>query len=209
MSRRRVVVTGLGAVTPLGNDASQTWEGAIQGRSGIAKITHFDASNFPSQIAGEVKNFDFSPWVRKNPKLKWVMSNTKFALSACDEAIEDSGLKWDSMDPRRRGIYYAAGDSAAPVDALAQAFHESFTGQGDSFDINAFIQARINSGKSFQETEKDPAATLQHLIRYYGIEGPAYNCLTACAASAQAIGEGCELIRRGEADVLLSGGRTP
>ena len=152
MSKRRVVVTGLGAVKPVGNDIPSTWKSIVAGRSGVAKIRNFDASGFPSQIAGEVKNFDFEPWIQKDPGLKRAMSNTRFALSACDEAVGDSGLDWGNLDARRTGIYYAAGDSAAPVDALARAFHKAFPNDNSGFDANAFIQERLSTGFGEEET---------------------------------------------------------
>jgi len=206
MSRKRVVITGMGAVTPLGSSVASTWEGVIAGRSGIAPITHFDASGFPSKIAGEVKDFDFTHWIQKNPDLEKTMSNTRFALGACDEAIRDSGLDWDGLDPRAKGIYYAAGDGGAPVDTLASAFSRSFTGDDRMFDLLTYLDVRLSQTDGRAETEKQPAAALKHLLKFYGIRGPAYNCLTACAASAQAIGEAAEIIREGRARIMLSGG---
>lgn len=208
MSRRRVVFTGLGAVTPLGNDAKTTWSRVTEGASGIGKITHFDASGFPSQIAGEVRGLDFSPWVKKNPRLANAMSNTRYALAACDEAVADSGLAWDALDPRRVGIYYAAGDSGAPIPGLSRAFHKSFSNPNGSgaFDIDKFMRERISTADGMAEYEQQPSSTLRHLVEHFRVGGPAQNCLTACAASAQAIGEAAELIRDGEADIMISGG---
>lgn len=203
---RRVVITGLGAVTPLGNNMQSTWDAIRHSRSGVARITHFDASGFPSQIAGEVKGFDFESFIRRLPELKTAMSNTRFALSACEEAVKDSGLNWEGLDSRKKGIYFAAGDSAASTDRLAAAFHRSLIQNDLRFDMASYVLERFRAGGGREEAEKEPAATLKHLIRYFGVSGPAYNCLTACAASAQAIGEGAELIRRGESDVILSGG---
>lgn len=205
--RNRVVVTGMGAVTPLGNNLPDTWRGVTEGRSGVGIITHFDASGFPSQIAGEVKKFDFNQWVDREPVLAHAMNNTRFALAACDEAVRDSGLTSANIQSDRTGIYYAAGDGEVAISALARAFYKGFVHEdGKDFSVHKFLQERVLSGNGVREAEKDPSATLRHLVHHFKIGGPAYNCLTACAASAQAIGEGTELIRNGEVDIVISGG---
>ena len=202
---RRVVITGMGAVNPLGNDVKSTWEAICDGRSGIAKITHFDASFFPSQIAGEVKNYDFSPWIKKNASLSAAMSNTRFALGACEEAIRDSGLELGKENPRRVGLYFAAGDSGAKINHLAKVFKQSFNGSTE-FQISRYLKQAVRESNTLYDGEQEPYMTLRHLIQAFEIEGPVFNCLTACAASAQSIGEGSEMIRRGSVDIVLSGG---
>ncbi len=206
MNRRRVVITGIGSVTPMGNDAQTTWEGVLKGSSGIARITHFDPSGFPSQIAGEVKDFDFSQWIERDPVLANAKANTKFALVASEEAIKNSGLDWHNIDAMRKGIYFAAGDSEGAINVLGKAFHEARLADNDAFDLNTYLSARANTGNGIIESEKEPAQTLRHMVKHFGARGPVYNCLTACAASAQAIGEAVELIRHGDADIMLSGG---
>lgn len=203
--RKRVVITGMGAITPLGNDLASTWVGVTAGKSGVRRITHFDPSSFPSQIAGEVKGFDFSPYVRRDARLADTMLNTQFAIVACEEAVRDSGLSLERTDPFRRACYFAAGDSAAPVKNLTKAFYESFK-KTNFFDVKDYLCERAAAGPDQAELEKEPATTLRHLVRHFKIGGPATNCLTACAASAQAIGEATEIIRSGEADVCISGG---
>lgn len=202
---RRVVITGIGAVTPLGNSVPATWKAINKGRSGVAKITHFDASLFPSQIAGELKDFDFSPWIKKDPSLRYTMSNTRFAMAAMDEAIEDADLDMNEEDMRRVGIYFAAGDSGQEIEPLTRSFARASNGDG-GFHPPAYLKEALRAFKPECDMEQEPFMTLKHLIRHYRVQGPVSNCLTACAASAQAIGEGRELIRRGSADVILSGG---
>ncbi len=205
MTGRRVVITGIGAVTPIANDVAGTWKGVLEGRSGIARITHFDASNFPSQIAGEVKGYDFSAWIAKDRRLERAMSNTRFALGASGEAIRDSGLDWPNLNRRRVGIYFAAGDGPVNIDPFTRAMVRSFDGS-EPFSAGGFVREALPQASLVSDVEQEPHATLAHLVRLFGIEGPAMNCLTACAASAQAIGEGADIVRRGHADVLLSGG---
>jgi len=201
---RRVVITGIGAVTPLANDIRSTWARALKAESGIERITHFDASFFPSQIAGEVRGFDFSPWVARDPGLGGTMVNARFALQASAEAVDDSGLELGRINRSRFGVYFAAGDGGANVDPLSRAFFKSFN--GNVFSAAAYVREAIRGGEAVVDVEQEPQRTLHHLIRHFGMEGPASNCLTACAASAQAIGEAGEIIRRGRADVMLSGG---
>ncbi len=202
---RRVVITGMGAVTPLANDAPGTWKAVLAGKSGIARTTHFDASFFPSQISGEVKNYDFTPWIKKDKRLERAMSNTRFALGASEEAIRDSGLDWPNLNHRRIGIYFAAGDGPANLSPFSRSVIRSFNGS-DQYNPGGFVKSALPEADLVSDVEQEPHATLGHLVRMFEIEGPAMNCLTACAASAQAIGEGADLIRRGHADVLLSGG---
>ena len=146
--RRRVVITGIGAVTPLGNDVPSTWKGICEGRSGIGKITHFDASLFPSRIAGEVKELDFAPWVKRDPALGRATSNTRFALAACDEAVRDSGLDWGKTDRRRAGIYFAAGDAGADIDPLARVFRRAFNGS-EEFNASKYLAESLKE-KGFE-----------------------------------------------------------
>lgn len=172
MTARRVVITGMGAVTPLGNDVSSTWKSLIEGRSGISKISCFDASKFPSQIAGEVKDYDFSPWLKKSQALKDAKKNTQFALGACQEAMEDSGLDTSAMDRRRLGLYYAAGESGAMLQPLVRANHQAFDGNC-KFHVEKYVRERLSTMAVSEEIEKEPFSTLRHLIETFDVRGPA------------------------------------
>ncbi|MBI3315604.1 MAG: beta-ketoacyl-[acyl-carrier-protein] synthase II, partial [Candidatus Omnitrophica bacterium] len=108
--RRRVVVTGLGAVTPLGNNVRETWQGLCDGKSGIGKITIFNAESFPTKIAGEVKGFNFSKWTRTNGTGLFLGRNSHFALEAAGEAVHDAGIDIRRLVPERFGVYFGAGD---------------------------------------------------------------------------------------------------
>ncbi len=204
--RRRVVITGMGAVTPLGLSVRQTWSGLLTGRSGIGKITIFDASEFRTQIAGEVKNFDFNRWRWQDPALQHASRTTFFALQAAEEAFKDSHLKSFNINPERFGIYFGAGDSGIDFDSFVETVASSFGAAGPLIDKERYIQTSSEHMTGLKELEAQPFMTVTHLARRFDIRGPVSNCLTACAASSQAIGEAYEWILRGEADTVMTGG---
>lgn len=203
---RRVVITGMGAVTPLGLSVRETWSGLLMGRSGIDKISLFDASEFRTQIAGEVRGFDFDRWRWSDPSLENATRSTFFALNAAEEAFKDSHIKRFNIDPERFGIYFGAGDSGIDFDSFVRTMSRSMEPQGAGVDKNRYIQESRNHMTGLRELEAQPFMTVTHLARRFDIRGPVSNCLTACAASSQAIGEAYEWIRCGDADIMMSGG---
>lgn len=201
---RRVVVTGMGAVTPLGHSVQENWKNWVAGKSGIGKISLFDASEFPVQIAGEVRNFNFDGW--KNPSLEHAGRSTFFALEAARQAYEDARLEKERENPERMGLYFAAGDWGINFDAFVNAISSAWGDNGKLVDCEKYLTRSRHHLEPREELEIQPFMTVQHLASQFGIEGPVSNCLTACAASSQAIGEAFEWIRRGDADVVMSGG---
>ncbi len=216
---RRVVVTGLGAVTPLGLTVSENWENWIAGKSGIGPITLFNAEEFPVRIAGEVRGFDFNFWRGRNPEIKSAGRSTFFALQAADEAFRDAGLGTGSegatfanvapsepVASERVGIYFAAGDWGFNLDGFISTICSAWGDNGKLVDPARYVTRSSDFLTGHQELEIQPFMTVRHLAGQFKIKGPVSSCLTACAASSQAIGEACEWIRRGEADILLTGG---
>lgn len=204
---RRVVITGMGAVSPLGGSVRETWSGLLTGRSGIGKISIFDASEFRTKIAGEVKNFDFEDWRWHDPSLAHATRSTFFALQAAEEAFKDSYIKRFNIDPERFGIYFGAGDSGIDFDSFVQTVAKSLgPNGGDVIDKGRYMESSSHHMTGLKELEAQPFMTVTHLARRFDIRGPVSNCLTACAASSQAIGEAFEWIRRGDADLVMSGG---
>lgn len=204
---RRVVITGIGTVTPLGLSVRETWSGLLMGRSGIGPITLFDASEFPTRIAGEVRDFDFERWKWRDPALKQASRSTFFALQAAEEAFKDSHLRPFNMNPERFGIYFGAGDSGVDFNPFVKTLSDSLVPAGDgSVDKSRYLKSSVQHMNGIRELESQPFMTVSHLARRFDIRGPVSNCLTACAASSQAIGEAYEWIRRGEADIVMSGG---
>ena len=202
--RRRVVVTGLGCVTPLGSEIETTWRRLLNGESGIGYISLFDASNFPTKISAEVRNWDVSD-VGENPEdWKYQGRHTHFAVGAAKKAVADAGIENATIDPTRFGVYTGSGEGQQDFDRFTQMMVAAL--DGESLDLARFTRTGLEILHPVAELEQEPNMPAGHLASLFGAQGPNVNCLTACAASSQAIGEAVEIIRRGEADVMLSGG---
>lgn len=203
--KRRVVVTGIGCVTPLGNNVADTWQALLDGRSGVGPITHFDASNFPTKFASEVKGFDFDSYVEDPSRFADAGRNIRFAIGAASQAVADSGIvDCKTLNPALFGVYLGAGEGQ-------QDFMQFMTLVSDSYkdgeaDLERFTNDFLEAMNPQFELELEPNMPAAHLASLFNAQGPNLNCLTACAASSQAIGEATEIIRRGDADVMLSGG---
>ncbi len=203
---RRVVVTGIGAVSPLGLSVEENWKNWLAGKSGVGPITLFDASEFPVRIAGEVRGFDFDSWKSRRTQLQSAGRPTFFALQAAQEAFQDSELQRREFDPEKMGLYFAAGDWGVNFDGFVSTIASSWGDNGKLVDPGKYIERSRDYLKGYEELEIQPFMTVNHLVSHFGIEGPVSNCLTACAASSQAITEAYEWIRRGDADIVVTGG---
>jgi 3-oxoacyl-[acyl-carrier-protein] synthase II len=203
--RRRVVVTGIGCVTPLGAEMEIIWKRLLAGESGIGYITLFDASNFPTKIAAEVRDWDLSEAGEDPADWKYQGRHTHFAIGAAKKAVADSGLDTAKLDPTRFGIYTGSGEGQQDFHRFTEMMVAGLSG-GDQLDLAKFTKTGLELLHPITELEQEPNMPAGHLASLFGAEGPNINCLTACAASSQAIGEAVEIIRRGEADVMLSGG---
>jgi len=203
--KRRVVVTGLGLVTPLGTDVKTVWKRLLKGESGVGRITLFDASSFPTKIAAEVKEWDVSD-IGENPK-DWENQDrhTRFAVGAGTKAVRDSGIELDKINPTRFGIYTGAGEGKQDFDLFTEMVLAGINPDG-TFDTKRFIEKGLEVLHPIQELEQEPNMPAAHLAARFNAQGPNANCLTACAASSQAVGEATEIIRRDEADIMLAGG---
>ena len=202
--QRRVVVTGIGMVTPLGNSVEETWEGMRNGRSGVATITHFDASTFPTKIAAEVRNLDLRKFVDHPERYEFAGQNSKLAVAAATLAVRDSALELDRIDRSRFGVYLGAGEGQHDFENFMVTLAPSYL-EG-KVNVSEFIRGGMINLHAQRELEQEPNMPVGHVAALVGAQGPNYNCLTACAASSQAIGEALELIRRGDADLMISGG---
>jgi 3-oxoacyl-[acyl-carrier-protein] synthase II len=203
--RRRIVVTGMGCVTPLGNDVETLWWRLLNGESGIGPTTLFDASNFPTKISAEVRNWDLSAVGEDPEKWQYRGRHTRFAVGAAKQAMSDAGLVDTPLkDPTRLGIYLGCGEGQQNFDRFTQMVVSAL--DGDKLDIAKFTKAGVEGLDPLTELEQEPNMPAGHLAGLFNAQGPNANCLTACAASSQAVGEAVELIRRGDADVMLSGG---
>jgi len=203
--RRRVVVTGMGCVTPLGAEIETIWRRLLAGESGVGYITRFDASSFPTKISAEVRDWDLSDVGEDPQQWKYQGRHTHFAIGAAKKAMADSGIELSKLDPTRFGIYTGSGEGQQDFDRFTQMMVAGLAG-GDKLDLGRFTRTGLEILHPIGELEQEPNMPAGHLASLFGAEGPNINCLTACAASSQAIGEAVEIIRRGEADVMLSGG---
>jgi 3-oxoacyl-[acyl-carrier-protein] synthase II len=203
--QRRVVVTGMGMVTPVGQDLESTWSSLQEGRSGVGPITLFDAASFPTRIAAEAKNFDLARYVKDAERWKEHCRNTLFAIAAARMAIDDSGIEsMSDLDRSRFGIYLGSGEGQQDFPRFVSLVHSS--SRDGHVDTSKFTREGLKLLHPIHEAEQEPGTPAGHLAGIFGARGPNANCLTACAASSQAIGEATEIIRRGDADIMLSGG---
>ncbi len=201
--KRRVVVTGIGCVTPLGTSVPQLWANLMEGRSGVGNTTLFDASSFPTKIAAEVRDWsvakdglDESEWASRG-------RHTRFAAGAAQQAVTDSGVL-GTVEPTKFGVYLGAGEGQQDFDAFSKMMVAAL--KGGEFDLGTFVRQGLVDLDPQLELEQEPNMPAGYLAAMFDAQGPNVNCLTACAASSQAIGEATEMIRRGDTDVMLSGG---
>src|SRR5215210_1897809 len=185
---RRVAVTGLGAVTPVGNDARSTWRAAIAGESGIDWIRAFDATGLPVRIAAEVKDFDASS-VASAKEVRKLERNVLLSLASAQEAMSDAGL--NGFDPMRVGIVF--GTAIGGFNGIIEQ-SEILRERGPERVSPNFLPNVLVDSASGQ------------LAISLGIRGPNYAPVSACATGSHAVGEGAELVRRGDADAVLAGG---
>ena len=203
--RRRVVVTGVGVINPMGNDVETMWNALKQGKSGVAYTTIFDATNFRTRISAEVKNWDISQTGEDPEVWKFRGRHTRFAAGAALQAINSSGVLDSIRDRRKFGVYLGSGEGNQDFYSFAAMMAESLDDQGN-LDLVKFTKKGLEILNPLIEQEQEPSMPPGHLAAMFDAQGPNANCLTACAASSQAVGEATEIIRRGEADVMLSGG---
>jgi len=204
MDRRRVVITGLGVVCPMGHSVDEAWSNIVAGRNAIGPITIFDASTFPTRIAAEVRDYDFSRLHPDCRSLKGLGRNSRFAIGAARQAVADAGLTPDNTDGDRFGVYLGSGEGEMDFFGFAESLGEAW--DDGAVDVPAFCRRILETLDPRRELEQEAHMTGAHVARLVGARGPNVACLTACAASAQATGEALEIVRRGDADVMLSGG---
>ena len=208
---QRVVITGMGWITPLGHDLDTVWSKLTASDSGMASITRFDARTFPTSFAAEVRDFDVREYLDDPAVHEHAGLNSQFALGAARQAWTQAGLgtrvgEGNSIDPRRVGVYLGGGEGVLDFENYVGANLAGWDPETRRIDGRKWAEAAIARMNEWKEIEQEPNMPIAHLAREFGLRGPAYNCLTACAASTQAIGEATDILRRGDADVMLSGG---
>jgi 3-oxoacyl-[acyl-carrier-protein] synthase II len=191
LARRRVVITGLGLVSPVGNTVEEGWQNILAGRSGIGLVTKFDTSTFPVRIAGEVRNFDITSYISAKDARR-MDTFIHFGLAAGIQAVRDAGLdKEGSVDPERIGVSIGSGIGGLP---LIEETKEEFTASGIRKVSPFFVPGSIINMIS------------GNLSIVYGFKGPNLAIVTACTTGTHSIGEAARLIEYGDADVMVAGG---
>ncbi len=190
MSRRRIVITGLGLVTPLGNSVRESWDNILAGASGIGPITHFDAADFPVRICGAVKDLELDDYIPRKEQKK-MNGFLHYGLVAGIQAVEDAGLEANAADAQRIGV--AVGSGIGGISGIEQAALS--LDRGGARKISPFyVPSNIINMIS------------GHLSIRYGFTGPNFAIVTACATGTHNIGEAARVIEYGDADVMVAGG---
>ncbi|MGC4032380.1 MAG: beta-ketoacyl-[acyl-carrier-protein] synthase family protein [Tepidisphaeraceae bacterium] len=202
----RVVITGIGWITPMGTDIDGVWGRLLAGETGIANTTLFDASTFPTRIGSEVKTFQMCDHVKDCSRHEGAGRSTQFALAAASQAWAKAKLDGVELDFDRVGIYFAGGEGSLDMNAFTTASLTAWNAEAGKIDTVKWAETAVKLMNPVKEYEQEPNAALVHLAMLTGARGPALNCLTACAAGTQAIGEATEILRRGDADVMITGG---
>jgi len=204
--RRRVVITGMGVVTPLGHSVAALFASQTEGRTAVAPITHFDARTFPTTFASEVKGFDLARFIPDAERFKHCGVNTHFALAAGRAALAEAGLLEEKGDRSRMGVYLGSGEGKEDFEALVSSSAVATSVGERTANIRQAVGLLYQRLNGPQEAEQEMFVPSGHLANEFMLDGPFASCQTACAASSQAIGEATEMIRAGEADVMLAGG---
>ncbi len=200
-SPTRVVITGMGWITPLGHDLDTVWSNLTKGASGVRPIERFEAKTFSTNFAAQVRDYDFTQYVKDAKRHEHAGTHTRFALGAARQAWSQAKLDDTSLDMRRVGAYLVL-----DFNNYAFANLNAWQPEQNAIDGKIWAQAAQDRMHRFDEIEQEPIMPAAHLAMEFGVRGPVYNCLTACAASTQAIGEAVNILQRGDADIMISGG---
>ena len=193
MELKRVVVTGIGAITPLGLTAEETWENIKKGVSGAAPITHFDASQFKTQFACEVKGFNANNYIDRKEARKMDLY-TQYAIAAAKMAIADSGMNMETVDKKEIGVVLGVGIGGI----------HTFEEEAGNYAVNGPQLGPKYNPFFIPKMIADIAAG--HISIEYGFHGPNYTTTSACASSSNAIADAFNLIRLGKANAIITGG---
>src|SRR3990172_10467406 len=208
----RVVITGMGIVCPMGHDVETLWEVILAGASGVDKTTIFDASTFPTTFDAEVKEYALADHIKTAELHKYSNRGSCFVLGAAAQACREAGIDMetdkptDGIDRRRLGIYLGAGEGSIDNDVFFGAIAEAWSREKSEMDWGRWAEAAFGRMDAMRELEQEANMPAAHIALLTGARGPTRSCLTACAASTQAVGEATMMIRRGDADVMIAGG---
>jgi beta-ketoacyl-acyl-carrier-protein synthase II len=202
-NKRRIAVTGLGLVTPVGNDVDTTWSALLSGKSGSAPIASFDASGFSTTFGAEVKGFDPEAAIPNRKLLKYASKSHRFALAAATQALADAGMAPTDADSHRWGLCVGAGMLSVDYEDL-KVVHRHAAADG-TFNADGLMNPEFPGNPlAFCRWQANAGQAL--LTKQFGIRGYATSVHTACASGGQAIGTALKVMRRGQCDVMLAGG---
>ena len=196
----------MGTVNPLGHSVESTWDALLAGKTGISKTEIFDAGTYPTTFSAQVRDFDLADHVDDAEKHRNAGRHCTFAIAAAVQAWKQSGLgQYENLDRERLGIYLGSGEGSLDFDNFISLVVDAWN---DDDTLNAPEWSRLGFERMnmYREIEQESHMVVAHLAAEFGAKGPAFNVLTACAASTQALGEAVCMIRRGEADAIISGG---
>ncbi len=191
MVKRRVVITGMGVISPLGNSVAEYWDGVVAGRSGIGRLSLFDPTQYPSKIAGECRDFRIENWIEDGRVAKRMDRFAQFAVASAIQAVKDSRLDFAAEDPYRVGVIVGSGIGGI---LELQTQHQRLREKGPS-KISAFTipKLMLNAGSG-------------NISIQFGTRGPSTGVATACASATNAMGDALRSIQRGETDIMITGG---
>jgi len=209
---QRVVITGSGIVCPIGNDAETMWKNLLAGNSGMDKTTTFDASTCPTTFSAEVKDFDLTKYTKNIDLHKTGNRHTAFCIAAAAQACTQAGIEIeadqpkDGIDRRKMGIYLGAGEGSVDNDHFFDVLVQAWNDDDRQMDWKKWGDYAFANFSATKELEQEPVMPASHLAMLTGARGPSRSCLTACAASTQAIGEAYVMVRSGKANIMIAGG---
>jgi beta-ketoacyl-acyl-carrier-protein synthase II len=202
--KSRIVITGIGMVTPLGHDTESTWNALMAKKCGIAKINSFDASGLPTRIAAEVKNFDPNSYIDDKKLLRFALPQTTFALVAAQQAFDDAGIAPTESTAERWGAVLGSGLMTGGFSVIKN-FQQRYATTGE-LDHHAFGQKGKENFSPYEYGQSQTNCGLALLLKRHNILGYATSVHTACASGGHALGLALQALRRGESDYMLAGG---
>ena len=211
-AKNRIVITGMGIVCPLGNNVKTMWDNILNCRNGMGTTTIFDASGYPTKFCAEVKNYDITKYT-KNPELhKNSNRHSGFVVGATAEACKQAKIDVETENPkdginrRRMGIYLGAGEGSVDNENFFNAIVQGWDELAAKMDWKKWAAVAFSRMQPYHELEQEPNMPAAHIAMFTGVRGPVRSCLTACAASTQAVGEAFKMLQSGQADIMIAGG---
>ncbi len=213
----RVVITGMGWVTPLGHDVDAVWARLLAGESAIGPVRRFDAHTFATNFAAEVPSFDLRDELADVEPHRHAQAHVRYALAAAARAWRGAGLgdvasgagratDNPGLEPRRIGIYLGSGEGELDFDTFAALSLETYLPDRRAVDPSKWARLAYERLSPATELEVEPNRAIEHIAEAFGARGPSFNCMTACAASTQSVGEAYHMLKRGDADIMIAGG---